>query len=82
MLEDHCATFHFSGQEFRRDRDLALAALRQTGKALRHIRGALLAVPWSCISHDISTPSDLVSVPMHKCSVRVLTCQESELSLT
>ena len=29
--------------------DLALAAVRQNGKALRHVRGALLGVPWSCI---------------------------------
>ncbi|CAE6945496.1 unnamed protein product, partial [Symbiodinium sp. KB8] len=32
----------YATEELRRDRDLALAAVRQNGKALRHVRGALL----------------------------------------
>eukprot|EP00439_Symbiodinium_sp_Y106_P007600 s4736_g1.t1 len=43
MLLSDGEALAYATEEFRRDRDLALAALRQTGKALRHIRGALLA---------------------------------------
>ncbi|CAE7381156.1 osm1 [Symbiodinium sp. CCMP2592] len=43
MLMSDGEALAYATEEFKRDRDLVLAAVRQTGKALRHVRGALLA---------------------------------------
>ena len=62
MLMSDGEALAYATEELRRDRDLALAAVRQTGKAMRHIRGALLGdeevVELAMASHPFALAQD------------------------